>query len=101
MGGINFLSELLPIVIYILLIVVLIIGIIIGIKFIITMTKVEKVVDDVNEKVQSLNSFFSVIDFTTDKIARFSDSIVSVITSGLIKIFNIFKNKKKEENEDE
>lgn len=101
MSGINLLSELLPIIIYILLIVVLIIGIIIGIKFIITMTKVEKVVDDVNEKVQSLNGFFSIIDFTTDKLATFSDSIVSVITAGLVKVFNVFKNKKKEGKKDE
>ncbi len=95
------LSELLPIIIYILLIIVLIIGIIIGIKFIITMVKVEKVVDDVNDKVQSLNGFFSAIDFTTDKIAMLSDSVVSIITAGLVKIFHIFKGKKKEENRNE
>ena len=38
----------LPLVIYILLIILLTIGIILGIKTIITMNKVEKVVDNVN-----------------------------------------------------
>ena len=62
----------LPLVIYILLIILLVVGIVLGIKTIITMTKVEKVVDNVNEKVESLNSVFNLIDFTTDKIAGFT-----------------------------
>lgn len=96
MNGMEFLGEFLPIVVYILLIVVLIVSIILGIKFIITMNKVEKVVDDVNEKVQSLNGFFSLIDFTTDKIALFSDKLVNILSSGISKIFGLFGSKKKE-----
>lgn len=34
--------------------------------------------DNVNEKVESLNSIFSIIDFTTDKIASFTDKVVEV-----------------------
>ena len=60
-----------PIIIYILLIIILIIGIILGIKSIITINKVEKVVDDVNEKVESLNGVFQIIDFTTDKLDNY------------------------------
>ena len=47
----EFLLQFLPIVIYFLLIIILVIGIVLGIKSIITITKVEKVVDDVNDKV--------------------------------------------------
>lgn len=100
MTGIEFLGEFLPIVIYLLLIVLLIVGIILGIKLIITMDKVEKVVDDVNDKVKSLDNFFSIIDFTTDKIALFSDKVVSVLSSGVIKLFSLLK-KRKEKEEDE
>lgn len=79
----EFWLSFLPIIIYILLIALLIVGIILGIKTIITMNKVEKVVDNVNEKVESLNSIFSIIDFTTDKIANFTDRVVDA-ASGLM-----------------
>ena len=89
---IDFLQVFLPIVVYVLLIIILIVGIILGIKSIRTIGKVEKVVDDVNDKVQSLNGFFSIIDFTTDKIVSITDKVVDGI-SGIIG--NIFKKKKK------
>lgn len=77
----------------------LVISIILGIKFIITLNKVEKVVDDVNDKVQTLNGFFHIIDYTTDKIALATDKAVE----GVISLFNklIFKKKKKIESDDE
>lgn len=98
----EFLQEFLPIVIYILLIIILIIGIILGIKSIITLNKVEKVVDDVNEKVQTLNGFFHIIDYTTDKIALATDKVVDGITSFVSRIFFNKKNNanvKEDENE--
>lgn len=94
----EFLLQFLPIIIYILLIIILIIGIILGIKSIITLNKVEKVVDDVNEKFQSLNGFFSIIDFTTDKIAFITDRTVEAISGLFSKIF-VGKKKKGEDNE--
>ena len=60
------------------------------------MDKIEKVVDNVNEKVESLNSIFSLIDFTTDKIALFTDKVVEV-TSGLFSKLLFRKKGKKEE----
>ena len=83
----EFLLQFLPIVIYFLLIIILVIGIVLGIKSIITITKVEKVVDDVNDKVQSLNSVFSIIDFTTDKLAMISEKVTNGITLFIDKIF--------------
>ena len=84
-----------PIVIYFLLIIFLIIGIILGIKLIITLDKVEKVVEDVNDKVQTLNGFFHIIDYTTDKIAFATDKVVDTIASVFNKLLFSKKNKKK------
>lgn len=97
----EFLQEFLPIVIYILLIIILIIGIILGIKSIITLNKVERVVDDVNEKVQTLNGFFHIIDYTTDKIALATDKVVDGISNFVGRIFLNKKNKHNDVKEDE
>ena len=59
------------------------------------MKKIEGVVDDINDKVQSLNGFFNIIDFATDKISSIIDTVVNFITD---KISWIFKKKKKEED---
>lgn len=93
---ISFLQTFLPLVIYILLIILLVVGIILGIRSIQTLNKVDKVVDDVNDKVQSLNGFFNLVDFTTDKIVSITDKVVEGV-SGLIG--GVFRkiNKKEEE----
>lgn len=95
----DFWLSFLPIIIYILLIIILIIGIILGIKSIITINKVEKVVDDVNEKVESLNGLFHIVDFTTDKLATITDKIVDSVSSVFSKIF--FRKKAKRIRKDE
>ncbi len=92
----------LPIIIYILLIIILVIGIILGVKSIITINKVEKVVDDVNEKVASLNGLFQIVDFTTDKIVSITDKVVDGVSTIASKLFFRKKNKKiKEDKKDE
>ena len=60
---VSFLQTFLPLVIYVLLIILLIVGIVLGIKAIRMINKVDKVVDDVNDKVQTLNGFFNLICF--------------------------------------
>ncbi len=96
-----FLQEFLPIIIYFLLIILLIVGIILGVKAIKAIGKVEQVVDDVNKKVESLNGFFSVIDFTTDKIVSLSDKLIDLIVNGFSKLFFKKKKVKKENMEEE
>ena len=91
-------AETLQIIIYFLLIIILIVGIILGIKSIITINKVEKVVDDVNNKVKTLNGFFSVIDFTTDKIVALTDRFVDLISRGFGKLV---KKKQKSDKEND
>lgn len=95
----DFWLAFLPIIIYILLIIILIIGIILGIKSIITIKKVEKVVDDVNEKVESLNGLFHIVDFTTDKIVSLTDKVVDGLSGLAGKLFFRKKSKNKEDEE--
>ncbi len=98
----DFWLSFLPIIIYILLIILLVIGIILGIKSIITVNKVEKVVDDVNDKVESLNGLFQIVDFTTDKLVTMTDKVVDGLSTLVSKIFLRKKTKKlKEDKEDE
>ena len=65
---------------------------------ILPLNKVDRVVDDVNDKVQSLNGFFHLIDFTTDKIVSITDRVVEGV-SGLIG--HIFKKREKNKNKEE
>ena len=98
MTVIKFLQALLPVKIYILLIELIVIGIIIGLRAIETMKKVDKVVDNVNDKVESLNGLFNIVDFTTDKISLITDKVVDGASHF---IGSIFKKKKKKDYEDE
>lgn len=83
---------------YILGSTLLIVLIILGIKLIITMNKIENVVDDINVKVDKLNGLFNIIDYTTDKLAIVSDKMVEGVSYFLKKMF-FKKNKKKEEKD--
>lgn len=80
-------AEALPLVLYFLGSILLVVLIILGVKLIITMNKIENVVDDINTKVKSLNGLFSIIDTTTDKLALLSDRVVDVVSSVIRKIF--------------
>lgn len=96
----EFLLSFLPIVIYFLLIIILVIGIILGVKAIKTVDKIDNVVDDISNKVKSLNGLFHIIDFCTDKIVSISDKIIDGIAGFLLKIFNPKKKNEKESEND-
>jgi len=93
------LTEALLILLYTLGSILLVILIILGIKLIITMNKINSVVDDINKKVDSLDGLFSVIDMTTDKLAILSDRMVDGVTYLIKKIFKPRKRKEEEDNE--
>ena len=80
-------AESLVVVLYVLGSILLVVLIILGIKLIITMNKIENVVDDINKKVKSLDGLFSIIDMTTDKLAMLSDRVVDMVTMVVKKIF--------------
>ena len=92
------LSLTLPIIIYFLLIVLLIIAIVIGIKLITTMNKVDKLVEDVNEKLESLNDIFNMAEYISGKMSAISETIIGVVTTAISKIFKKF-NKESEIDE--
>ncbi len=87
------LVELLPIFINILLIILIIIGIILGIKLIITIDKVDNLVDDVTKKVKTLDSIFSIFDLVSNKLTFVTDKIGTIITSIIEKLSNHKKEK--------
>ncbi len=91
--------DILQVILYILGSILLIVLIILGIKLIITMNKIENVVDDINVKVNKLNGIFTIIDLTTDKLALFSDKIIDAISTVVRKIFSKKKRKEEEINE--
>jgi len=94
----DFWLSFLPIIIYILLIILLVIGIILGIKSISTIKKVEKVVDDVNEKVESLNDYnILLVDLNAYKNTRnimdfFNSAMPFPTTASEKAVFNFFVN---------
>lgn len=92
----EFLLDFLPIIIYILLIVLISFCIYLIAKAIKIADKVNILLEDVENKISSLNTFFKVIDFTTEKINTISEKIVDGVTSLVGKLFH----KRKEEDED-
>ena len=88
--------EILPMIIYILLIVLLVILIVIGIKFIFVIDKTDKLLTDVQEKVDSFNGVFKLIDMTSDKISIG----ISTIFESIISLINrLFRKRKDNDNE--
>lgn len=95
---IEFLQVFLPIIIYILLIILLIVVIILGIKAIKIIDKAERIAESLNDKIESLNGLFSLIDFTTDKIASITDMFVNGVSGLIGKLFRGKNKIKKEED---
>lgn len=92
------LLEFLQILLYMLGSILLVVLIVLGVKLIITMNKIEVVVDDISIKVAKLNGLFSVIDATTDKLSMLSDKMVDAVS---VLIRKIFKRKKRKDDIDE
>ena len=93
------LLQVLPIIIYFLLIIIILVGIVLGIKLIITIDKVLKLVDDVNDKIEQITPVFDTIGLISDKFSGILGTIVSKIENLIVKLF--FKNKDKVEMESE
>lgn len=91
----EFLSEFLPIVIYFLLIALIIVFTVLGIKLITTMNKVDKIVDEVNEKISALDGIFNVMNYASNSINAIFDTIVSFFTD---KVKKLMSKKRKEED---
>ena len=93
----EFLSQVLPIFVYIFLIIFLVVGIIIGIKLIITMNKVDRIVNNIEEKINSLNGLFNIIEMTSSKITGVYASLIDFIGGIVDKLFLAKNNRKDDE----
>jgi len=91
------LSQSLPIVIYFLLIILLVVVIIFGIKLIITMSKLETLVDDVAKKVSALDKIFDIVNVVTNRFTLITDTLINFATSLFTKLFSSKKSKNEEE----
>ncbi len=97
----EFLSQFLPIIIYILLIIIIIVGIILGIKLIITIDKIESVVDDINEKVEKVTPLFNVVGMVSDKVTNIATSVMETLENIISRVFLRNRNNEMESEEDE
>lgn len=91
-------NDVLPVVVYILSSILLVTLIILTIKVIITMNKIEKIVDNITVKIKTLDGVFSVIEIATNKFTSITDKVIDVIASLIQKVFNS-KGKEKDKNE--
>jgi uncharacterized protein YoxC len=89
-------NEVLPIILYILGSVLLTALIVLTIKLIITMNKIEKVVDNITVKVKTLDNLFEVVGLVTGKITTVTDRVVDSIA---LLVEKIFKGKGEKTNE--
>lgn len=80
-------NEVLPVILYILGSVLLVALIVLTIKLIITMNKIEKVVDNITVKVKTLDELFNVIGLVTGKVTAVTDKVIDSIALLVEKIF--------------
>lgn len=80
-------EEILPVILYILGAILLTALIVLTIKLIITMNKIEKVVDNISEKVSTLDKVFEIVGLVTGKFTVVTDKIVDTVASIIEKLF--------------
>lgn len=96
----DLLNFVLPVLMYCAGIILIVVLIILGIKLIMMLDKMDKVVDNVNDKLNSLNGVFSFVDRTTDSLAMISDTVINSIASFVYKMFKSKKKKRKNVEEE-
>ena len=94
-------NEVFPIILYSLGAILLVVLIILSVKAITTLSKVNRVVDDLNTKSHKLDNLFDVIDNTTDMISNVSDKVVGLVVNGFTSLVQKIKHKKGEDENEE
>jgi len=94
--------EFLQILLYVLGSIFLITLIILTIKLIMSIDRVNAILDDVEDKMKTIDEVFSVVDKITDSVSLMSDRIVDGLAGIISKIFTTKKKSKqiKEEMEE-
>ena len=94
-------NETLLLAIYLLLIVLIVLAIAVLIKVLLTLNKVDTLIDDVTVKVKALDKLFNVINFANDRISMLSEAVIGFVTGGFKKLTKaLSKNKEREMEED-
>lgn len=68
------------------------------VKLIITLNKVDKLVDDITEKSKKVDGVFNIVDKVTDTVSSVSDKFISVIFNAVTGLTNKFKKKGKDDD---
>ena len=92
----DFLLQFLPIIVYLLLIILIVVGIVLGIKLIISLDKVEKILNDVNEKIESVSPLFNALGMVSSKVGGVIETLIESLESLILKLFLKNKNEDKE-----
>lgn len=92
----EFVNVFLPVLMYSLLSVLIVVLIVLGIRLLETVNRVNKLLDDVEKKMDSMNGLFNVMDFVTTKATVLTDTIASTIMGS---VSNLVK-KRKQKKED-
>ena len=79
-------NEVLPVILYILGAILLVALIVLTVKLTITVHKLDKVVDNITEKVTALDGVFSVVNAVSNKFTFITDKVVNIIYSLIEKI---------------
>lgn len=87
-------NTLLRIIIYISCIILLVIGIILEIRLLRLTEKTDRILTSIENKVNSLNGIFNIIDKTTNSIEMIGNKVIDKVTNLFTKLFK----KKKEED---
>ncbi|MDD3341920.1 MAG: hypothetical protein PHN72_07035 [Bacilli bacterium] len=89
-------AEVLSVIVYVLLIILILVGIAVLLRTFFTLKKVDKLIETANERVDSLQNLFSIMDSATDTFAFLGDKIVGTLTHAISNLF-----KRKEDKKDE
>lgn len=94
-------NSFLMMILFVLASILLVVLIVLGIKLINTISRADKVLDELNTRLHKFDRMFGAVDVVTDGMALFSDKIVDSIVFVIRKIFNKKKGKEEEINEQE
>lgn len=87
--------EFLQIVLYVLGSILLLTLIILVVKLIVSIDRVNAILDDVEDKMKTVDGVFALIDKLTDSVSLVSDRIVDGLAGLISKVFTSKKKKKK------
>lgn len=89
-------ASMLSVIVYVLLIILILVAIAVLVRTFFTLKKVDKLIESANERVDSLENLFSVMDSATDAFAFLSEKLVGLFTNAVSKIFKGKEDKKDE-----